>query len=252
MIFLHFFHFSKHFKSTYTLSFELIVFVVLFYHSRDNPTNFQVIWNSFDYTCSFTLCYADTIRINVFWCMTKGNPSDLQPIDLEIDRNFHRGVRHNRNPFVHPAYSVTFSYSFDSPYTPKTPHFVHSLHSEHTVHSDRFDFHTNNMAQPPPHERTMSELTAPEFTYDSLCIQYHEEEVPYVLKNRLIHLLPKFHGLAGEEDPCKHLKQFHVVCSTMTPTDVQEDHVYLKAFPHSLEGNAKDWLYYLAPRSITS
>jgi len=27
----------------------------------------------------------------------------------------------------------------------------------------------------------------------------------------------------------------------------QEDHVYLKAFPHSLEGNAKDWLYYLAP-----
>ena len=27
---------------------------------------------------------------------------------------------------------------------------------------------------------------------------------------------------------------------------------YLKAFPHSLEGNAKDWLYYLAPRSITS
>jgi len=37
----------------------------------------------------------------------------------------------------------------------------------------------------------------------------------------------------------------------MKPADVQEDHVYLKAFPHSLEGNAKDWLY-LAPRSITS
>ena len=26
----------------------------------------------------------------------------------------------------------------------------------------------------------------------------------------------------------------------------------MKAFPHSLEGLAKDWLYYLAPRSITS
>jgi len=38
----------------------------------------------------------------------------------------------------------------------------------------------------------------------------------------------------------------------MKPADVQEDHVYLKAFPHSLEGNAKDWLYYLTPRSITS
>ena len=28
--------------------------------------------------------------------------------------------------------------------------------------------------------------------------------------------------------------------------------IFLKAFPHSLEGVAKDWLYYLAPRSITS
>ena len=114
------------------------------------------------------------------------------------------------------------------------------MHSEHTVYSEHFDFDIDNMAQPPPpHKRTMSELTAPEFTYDSLCIQYPEEEVPYVLKTSLIHLLPKFHGLAGE-DPCKHLKQFHVVCSTMKPAHVQEDHVYLKAFPHSLEGNAKD------------
>ena len=62
------------------------------------------------------------------------------------------------------------------------------------------------MAQPPPpHERTMSELIAPEFTYDSLCIQYPQEEVTYVLKTGLIHLLPKFHGLAGE-DPWKNLK----------------------------------------------
>jgi len=35
----------------------------------------------------------------------------------------------------------------------------------------------------------------------------------------------------------------------MKPPDVQEDHIFLKAFPHSLE---KDWLYYLAPRSIFS
>ena len=119
------------------------------------------------------------------------------------------------------------------------------------MHSDCSDFHTNNMAQPPPHERTMSDLTTPEFTYDSLCIQYPEEEGPYVLKTGLIHLLSKFHGLAGE-DSCKHLKQFHVVCSTMKPANVQEDYVYLKAFPHSLEGNAKDRLYNLAPRSITS
>jgi len=215
----------------------------------DNPTNFQVIWSLFEYICSYTLCYANTNRINVFWCMTRGNPSELRPIDPAIDRNFHKGRRHLRNSSLHVDYSVTFPDSSDSPHTPNTPHF---LHSEHTVYSEHSDFNTDNMTQPlPPHERTMSELTALEFTYDSFCIQYPEEEVPYVLKIGLIHLLPKFHGFAGE-DPCKHLKQFHVMCSTMKLADVQEDHVYLKAFPHSLEGNAKDWLYYLAPRSITS
>jgi len=93
----------------------------------------------------------------------------------------------------------------------------------------------------------MSELTALEFTYDSLCIQYSEEEVPYVLKTGLIHLLPKFHGLAGK-DLCKHLKQFHVVCSTMKPADVQDNHAYLKAFPYFLEGNAK---FFQASRTTT-
>jgi len=184
------------------LRFELIFFVLLFDHSKDNPTNFQVIWSSFKYTCSFTLCYVDTTRINVFWCMSRGNPSDLQPIDPKIDRTFHKGLRHHRNPSLHAEYSVIFP---DSPHTPNTSHSMYSLHTEHIVHSDHFDFHTDNMVQPPPHERTMSELTAPEFTYDSLCIQYPEEEVPYVLKTRLIHLLPKFHGLANE-DSCKHLK----------------------------------------------
>ncbi|RDX78082.1 hypothetical protein CR513_41699, partial [Mucuna pruriens] len=41
----------------------------------------------------------------------------------------------------------------------------------------------------------------------------------YELKSGLIHLLPKFHGLAGE-DPHKNLKEFHMVCSTMTPVSI--------------------------------
>ncbi|KAF1870537.1 hypothetical protein Lal_00025664 [Lupinus albus] len=35
------------------------------------------------------------------------------------------------------------------------------------------------------------------------------------------------------------------------PYNVQEDHICLKAFLYSLEVPAKDWLYYLAPGSIT-
>ncbi|RDX77714.1 hypothetical protein CR513_42119, partial [Mucuna pruriens] len=64
----------------------------------------------------------------------------------------------------------------------------------------------------------------------------------YELKSCLIHLFPKFHGLAAE-DPHKHLKEFHVVCSTMRPQGILEDYIKMKAFPFSLDGAAKDWLY---------
>jgi len=117
--------------------------------------------------------------------MTRGNSSDLQPFDPEIDRKFHRLVRHHLVPFEHPEHSNIGDF-------------------EH-YNFEHFDFvHSENMAQPSPRERTLREMAAPNFTYESLCIQYPDEDVPYVLKTGLIHLLPKFHGLAGE-DPYKHL-----------------------------------------------
>jgi len=100
-------------------------------------------------------------------------------------------------------------------------------------------------------ERTLKELAAPDVTYQPLCIQYPELDADFELKSGLIHLLPKFHGLAGE-DPHKHLKEFHVVCSTMKPQGIDEDHIKLRAFPFSLDGGAKDWLYYLQPASINN
>jgi len=90
--------------------------------------------------------------------------------------------------------------------------------------------------------RTLQELATPDVVYQPWCIQYLETEVSYELKSGLIHLLSTFHGLAGE-DPHKHLKEFHVVCSTMRPHDIHEDYVKMKAFPFSLDGVAKDWLY---------
>ncbi|KAF1870821.1 hypothetical protein Lal_00030131, partial [Lupinus albus] len=141
------------------------------------------------------------------------NTGILHSINPEIDRTYHSLVRQNRtldtnfvsvsehpvaentayehSVFVHSEYS-------DSVYSVAFPNFDHSVHSE-------------NMAQPPtppgPRERTLRELAAPDFTYDSLCIQY--EDVPYVLKTRLIHLLSKFNGLAGQ-DPHKHLKFLNI------------------------------------------
>ncbi|RDY06771.1 hypothetical protein CR513_09198, partial [Mucuna pruriens] len=93
-------------------------------------------------------------------------------------------------------------------------------------------------------DRTLKELATPDVVYQPWCIQYSQLEPAktYELKFGLIYLLSKFHGLAGE-DPHKHLKEFHVVCSTMKPQGILEDYIKMKAFPFSLDGAAKDWLY---------
>ena len=67
----------------------------------------------------------------------------------------------------------------------------------------------------------------------------------------MIHLLPSFHGLSGE-DPNNHLKEFHVVCSSMKPLSISKEQVKLRAFPFSLADNAKEWLYYLPSSTITT
>ncbi|XP_045810925.1 uncharacterized protein LOC123905364 [Trifolium pratense] len=101
-------------------------------------------------------------------------------------------------------------------------------------------------------QRTLRQLAAPDVNYNGLCIEYAEVDVPFELKSGLIHLLPRFNGLAGE-DPHKHLKEFQVVCSTpLRPEGITEDHIKLRAFPFSLQGAAKDWLYYLEPISVST
>ncbi|XP_073133926.1 uncharacterized protein [Henckelia pumila] len=56
----------------------------------------------------------------------------------------------------------------------------------------------------------------------------------------------------NNEDPHKHLMKFHVVCTSMKPHGVTEEHIQLRVFPFSLMNAAKDWLYYLLPGSITT
>ncbi|KAL2237448.1 UNVERIFIED_CONTAM: Retrovirus-related Pol polyprotein from transposon [Sesamum indicum] len=105
------------------------------------------------------------------------------------------------------------------------------------------------MAQNP--ERTVKEMTSLDLNQQPLCIEYPNLDVDFELKSGLIHLLPIFRGLAGE-DPHKHLKEFHVVCSGMRPQGVTEEQVKLRVFPFSLGDKAKDWLYSLPSGSIVS
>ncbi|KAL9255329.1 hypothetical protein AKJ16_DCAP01724 [Drosera capensis] len=91
-------------------------------------------------------------------------------------------------------------------------------------------------------ERTLREFASSNLNQQPLCIEYMDLEVTFELKSRLIHLLPRFHGLAGE-DPHKHLKEFHVVCSTTKPYGLTEEQIKLHAFPFSLADKAKDCQY---------
>ncbi|CAH9067015.1 unnamed protein product [Cuscuta epithymum] len=101
--------------------------------------------------------------------------------------------------------------------------------------------------------RTLRELTAPNLNQQPLCITFPtlDTGVTFELKSGLIHLLPSFHGLRGE-DPNKHLSEFHIVCTSMCPNGVSEEQIKLRAFPFSLKDTAKDWLFYLPSGSITT
>jgi len=87
----------------------------------------------------------------------------------------------------------------------------------------------------------LKELAAPDLNQQPLCITFPtlEATTTFELKSGLIHLLPTFHGLTGE-DPHKHLKELHVVCTSMKPTGVTEEQIKLRAFLFSLKDSAKD------------
>ncbi|CAN6557451.1 unnamed protein product [Malus baccata var. baccata] len=104
--------------------------------------------------------------------------------------------------------------------------------------------------------RTIKELFASVLDNATpLCIQYPMAALgktdEFELKSSLLHHIPKFHGISME-DPNKHLKEFEFVCSSMTPVNVDGSILKTKAFPFSLLEKAKDWLYELAPGTVTS
>jgi len=90
-------------------------------------------------------------------------------------------------------------------------------------------------------QRTLRELAAPDVSIQIMCIQYPDMDVKCELKYGLIHLHPH-----------KHLKEFHTLCTPMKPTRVSEEHIKLKTFLFSLQDAAKDWIYYLPTRLVTS
>lgn len=71
------------------------------------------------------------------------------------------------------------------------------------------------------------------------------------MKQGVIQLLPKFHGL-DSESPYLHLKEFDEVCATLQYNNVTDDVVMLKMFPFSLKETVKSWLHSLRPNTIST
>ncbi|RDY11614.1 hypothetical protein CR513_03690, partial [Mucuna pruriens] len=160
--------------------------------------------------------------------MTRSSSEPLHAFDPEIERTLHR-LRKARH-------TITLdSSSSNSIWNSKNSNFT-------TEESNLFEHHEAGSME--NNDRTLKELATTDVVYQQWYIQCPQLEPAqsYELKSSLIHLLPKFHGLVGE-DTHKHLKEFHVVCSTMRPQGIPEDHIKMKAFPFSLDGVVKDWLY---------
>ncbi|KAM2222571.1 hypothetical protein ACFXTI_016707 [Malus domestica] len=159
---------------------------------------------------------------------------------LDFDDDFERTLRRNRNQQDH------------------TPPIPEPEREEHPLEEDdqpttRVGEEVQVMAQD---NRTIKELSASGLDNAApLCIQYpaaaQGKTEEFELKSSLLHHIPKYHGLSME-DPNKHLKEFEVVCSSMTPINVDGSILKMKAFPFSLLEKAKDWLYELAPGTVTS
>ncbi|CAN6709849.1 unnamed protein product [Malus baccata var. baccata] len=150
---------------------------------------------------------------------------------LEFDDNFERTLRRNKNQ------------QDRNPPIP-APEFEEYLKKKRNIPTLAAD------------NRTIKELFASGLdNVVPLCIQYPMATLgkmdEFELKSSLLHHIPKLHGMSME-DPNKHLKEFEVVCSSMTLVNVDRSILRMKVFHFSLLDNAKDWLYELAPGTVTA
>jgi len=77
---------------------------------------------------------------------------------------------------------------------------------------------------------TLRELTAPNLETQLMSITYTVLDKPLKLNSGFINLLPKFHGLAGE-DPYRHISEFLITYSAMVPEGILEDQIRSQPFP---------------------
>ena len=118
----------------------------------------------------------------------------------------------------------------------------------HNSRTSRQEFIRSNMGD---ETRTLRELTAADLTLQPLAVRVPAlgEGVNFELKSGVINLLPKFHGLAGE-DPIMHLSEFRGICICSKPENVIEEYIKMRAFGFTLKESARNWYYHLPAGTI--
>ncbi|RDX61446.1 hypothetical protein CR513_60327, partial [Mucuna pruriens] len=179
---------------------------------------------------NLTLCVLERINLGRVrrlkthlsnWRHCRGhNCEPLHAFDPEIERTLHRLRKARRTITLDSSSSNSIGNSKISNFTT----------------NDCNLFEHQEIGSMENNDRILKELATPDVVCQPWCIQCPplEPAQSYELRSSLIHLLLKFHGLAGE-DPHKHLKEFHM--------GIPKDHIKMKVFPFSLDGGSKDWLY---------
>ena len=109
--------------------------------------------------------------------------------------------------------------------------------------------HTDNMAV---EGRTLRQLVFPtNMNLRPMGITIPAVTQTWDLQASFIQILPKFHGMTGE-DPQRHLQDFEMVCQTQPSDHGREEYVRLVSFPFTLQDGAWDWLYTLPTGSVTT
>ncbi|RDX85937.1 hypothetical protein CR513_32808, partial [Mucuna pruriens] len=148
--------------------------------------------------------------------MTRSSSNNLHAFDPKIDRTLHR-LRNVRNADV--GDNDSFISVFDSVNnTFTTDNFDFSEFSSFDINSDsNIVVNTSHKLDPMENnDRTLKELAT-----SDCCTSLGAFDI-------------------RSEDPHKHLKKFHMVCSTKRLHGIPDDYIKMKAFPFSLDRATKD------------
>ncbi|CAM8914263.1 unnamed protein product [Rhodiola kirilowii] len=99
-------------------------------------------------------------------------------------------------------------------------------------------------------ERPVGDYMTPTLEGNGLAIVPPDEDAfDFDVKSSLVHMVTH-DQYQGVGNPSTHLANFQEYCRTYKPRDVPVEYVYLKLFPSSLYGDAKEWLQNQEPGSF--